>query len=106
LHVARQTKIIPAFKLQEGSVALARNYFFTITFQQHWLLINFKTKNMKNAINSGKILTREEMKNLVGGLGVFGTKCGTETCSKYQACCTSGGASGQTVYYCTTAACL
>lgn len=61
---------------------------------------------MKNFIKSEKILTREEMKNITGGIGPIGEKCGTKTCSIYQACCSSENASGETTYYCTTAACL
>jgi hypothetical protein len=61
---------------------------------------------MKNAIDLGKILTRDEMKNVLGGIGLYGEKCGSTVCSKYQACCTRENAQGQTVYYCTTTACL
>lgn len=61
---------------------------------------------MKNAVNLGKILTRDEMKKTLGGTALFGYQCGSETCSRYQACCTRENASGQTVYYCTTTACL
>ncbi len=61
---------------------------------------------MKNVITKGKILTKKDMKNVFGGFGPIGEKCGTETCSRYQACCTRESASGGTVYYCTTTACL
>jgi hypothetical protein len=61
---------------------------------------------MKNVINLGESLTRDEMKNISGGIGPIGEKCGSETCSIYQACCSQENASGETVYYCTTAACL
>lgn len=61
---------------------------------------------MKNAIQSAKPLSKTEMKNVVGGIGPIQTKCGTQVCSKYQACCSRDGANGTTVYYCTTTACL
>ncbi|TDW97479.1 bacteriocin [Dinghuibacter silviterrae] len=60
---------------------------------------------MKNETKFGKVLTKNEMKKVQGGIG-GGESCGTETCGKYQACCSRDGANGQTVYYCTTTACL
>jgi hypothetical protein len=73
------------------------------------VLFNLKNSIMKNSINLGKTLTRSEMKNVSGGTSIPalpGYKCGSEICSHYQACCTRESASGQTVYYCTTTACL
>jgi hypothetical protein len=63
---------------------------------------------MKNSINLGKTLSREEMKNIVGGIGgpIFGTTCGTQICSKFQACCSTETPSGQIISHCTTTACL
>lgn len=60
---------------------------------------------MKTTIQSGKALTKADMKNIFGGIGV-GQPCGTQVCSRFQACCSRENASGQTVYYCTTTACL
>jgi hypothetical protein len=60
--------------------------------------------HMKNSIQSEKVLTKEEMRKVMGGFGP-GEQCGTQVCSKYQACCTRESASGGTVYYCTTTAC-
>jgi hypothetical protein len=60
---------------------------------------------MKNETKSAKVLTKDDMKKIMGGIGI-GEQCGTEVCSRYQACCTRESASGGTVYYCTTTACL
>jgi hypothetical protein len=61
---------------------------------------------MKNVIKLGKILSRDEMKNVFGGNGSNPYLCGNRYCSHYQACCTRDDGSGGTVYYCTTTACL
>jgi hypothetical protein len=61
---------------------------------------------MKNSIALGKILTRDEMKKIIGGTASFEFQCGTHICSRYESCCSYENASGQIVYYCTTTACL
>lgn len=61
---------------------------------------------MKNAIKLGKTLTRDEMKNVFGGIGSNPVLCGNRYCSRYQACCTQDDGSPNPVYYCTTTACL
>lgn len=60
---------------------------------------------MKNLTKSGKALTKDQMKNVFGGIGPIGEKCGTQVCSRYQACCSRDTPTG-TVLYCTTTACL
>ena len=61
---------------------------------------------MEKSVKFGKILTRDEMKQIVAGTALFGSQCGTLNCSREESCCSRENASGQTVLYCTTTACL
>lgn len=60
---------------------------------------------MKKFTDLGKSLTKDQMKNVIGGIGI-GEPCGSTTCSRFQACCSREGANGQIILYCTTTACL